>query len=299
MKTLIIGGSGVIGSKFTKQFLSEEFELLSTYFDNKLKFPNECMLDIRDRNSVEKIFKKIDPDIVIHTSAITNIDLCETDHKLADSINVQGTKNIINYSKKFSSKLIYISTSFVFDGTKTKYFENDLTNPTTYYGKTKDISEKNIINSELDFLILRTDQPYCWIESGQHTNSVLRVIDSLKAKKHHKEIVDWYNTPTYVPDFVETAKKLIINEKSGIFHLVGSDYINRFEWSKIICDCFNLNKKFIKPITSQDLKLPARRSNVNLSNEKIFNEMGIRMMGIRDGLKSMLEEEKLEQNEKF
>ena len=139
MKTLIIGGSGVIGSKFTKQFLSEEFELLSTYFDNKLKFPNECMLDIRDRNSVEKIFKKIDPDIVIHTSAITNIDLCETDHKLADSINVQGTKNIINYSKKFSSKLIYISTSFVFDGTKTKYFENDLTNPTTYYGKTKDI----------------------------------------------------------------------------------------------------------------------------------------------------------------
>lgn len=294
MKILIVGGSGVIGSKFTKQFSLEGFKVLPTYFKHRLNFLNECMLDIRNESNVEKIFKKFNPDIVIHTSAITNIDLCETDHKLADSINVQGTKNIITCSKKYDSKLVFISTSFVFDGTKTKYFENDFTNPTTYYGKTKDISEKNIIHSKLDFLILRTDQPYCWTDPGQHTNSVLRLIDSFNIKKHHKEIVDWYNTPTYVPDFVEATKKLIINEKSGIFHLVGSDYINRFEWAKIICDYFNFNQKLIEPITSHNLKLAAKRVNVNLSNEKIFNELGIRMMGIKDGLKSMLEERKLE-----
>lgn len=266
------------------------YELLSTYFDHKLNFTNECKLDIRENNNVEKIFMEFKPDIVIHTSAITNIDLCERNHKLADSINITGTKNVINCSEKFNSKLIYVSTSFVFDGLKKKNFENDDTNPTTYYGKTKDISEKKILNSKLDFLILRTDQPYCWIEPGQHSNSVLRVIDTLKAKKVHEEIIDWYNTPTYVPNFVETMQKLITNEKSGIYHIVGNDYINRFEWSKKICDYFNLNLNLIKPIKSQELKLSAKRVNVNLSNKKISNELGIQMMGIEEGLKSMLKD---------
>jgi len=293
LKILVIGGSGVIGSKIRKKFTSEKIDLFSTFMSHELNCKNDFLLDIRKKNDVEKIFDKIKPDIVIHTSAITNIDLCEDDHNLADSVNIIGTKNIIEFSEKINSKLVFVSTSFVFDGEKSIYYETDSTNPTTYYGKTKEISEKNISNSNLDYLILRTDQPYSWIESWQHTNSVLRIIEKLKAKKIHQEVTDWYNTPTYVPDFVEATNKLIFNNKSGIYHLVGSDFISRFEWAKIICEYFNLEQELIVPIKSEELKLSAKRVNVNLSNEKIFNDLGIKMMGIRDGLKSMIQEKDL------
>ena len=288
MKILIIGGSGVIGSKIRKNFPKDKFDIFSTYMDHQLNSQNDFFLDIRDKENIKKIFHKIQPDIVIHASAITNIDLCEDDHKLADLVNIGGTEKIIEISEKMNSKLIFISTSFVFDGNKSSYNENDFTNPTTYYGKTKEISEKKIIDSNLDYLILRTDQPYCWIEPWQHTNSVLRVVDTLKAKKNHREIIDWYNTPTYVPDFVKTTQKLITNNKSGIYHVVGSDYVNRFEWAKKICKYFNLNQELITPIKSQELMLSAKRVNVNLSNDKILGELGIKMMGIEEGLKSML-----------
>ena len=293
LKILIIGGNGVIGSKIRKNLPENKFKLFSTYMDHKSNSQNEFFLDIRHKENVEKIFLKIQPDMIIHTSAITNIDLCEENHELADSVNIKGTENIIKFSEKINSKLIFVSTSFVFDGKKSIYHENDITNPTTYYGKTKEISEKNIINSNLDYLIIRTDQPYCWIEPWQHTNSVLRVIDTLKAKKNHREIIDWYNTPTYVPDFVKTTQKLITNNKSGIYHVIGSDYISRFEWAKKICEYFNLNQKLIIPIKSQELMLSAKRVNVNLSNDKISTELGVKMMGIEEGLKSMLKEKNL------
>ena len=125
----------------------------------------------------------------------------------------------------------------------------------------------------------------------------MRVINTLKVKQNHKEILDWYNTPTYVPNFVEVTKKLILNKKSGIFHLVGSDYINRFDWSIKICKYFNLNSKLIIPIKSQELNLSAKRVNVNLSNKKIFNELGIQMIGIDEGLKAMVNDKNRYQNE--
>ncbi len=280
----------MIGTKIRNILQKDKVELFSTYMKHKLDSKNDFFLDIREKDKVEKLFLKIQPEIIIHTSAITNIDLCEDDKKLADSVNIKGTENIIKLSEKLNSKLIFISTSFVFDGKQSSYNETDLTNPTTYYGKTKEVCEKKIIDSKLDHLILRTDQPYCWIEPWQHTNSVLRIINTLKVKKNHKEIIDWYNSPTYVPDFVQITQKLIDKNKSGIYHVVGSEYISRFEWAEKICENFDLDQNLLIPIKSDELRLSAKRVNVNLSNKKIFNELGIKMMGINDGMKAMIKE---------
>ena len=153
--------------------------------------------------------------------------------------------------------MVFISTSAVFNGTKSEYSENDKPNPTGIYGLTKFQGEKIIQESNLPFLILRTDQPYCWKEKWQHTNSVIRVIENLEKNQQFKEVVDWYNTPTYVPDFVNATKELIQKDLEGIFHLVGSDFISRYDWSQKVADIFHLKKNLIKPIDSSELKLPA------------------------------------------
>lgn len=300
MKILIMGGSGVIGSHIVQSCLEQktdvEFTFLKHPFETKSTGHN---LDITNRDNVLSLVTKIKPDIVIHTVALTNVDLCETNKSLANLINVEGTANVIEACRKTGSNIIYVSTSSVFDGKKGRYLETDKPNPTTNYGITKLLGEELVMDSGIQYMILRTDQPYCWTEKWQHTNSVLRVLDKVGNHLALNEIIDWYNTPTYVPDFVRILFSLINKNAQGVFHVAGSDFINRFEWSLQVAEIFGLDKKLIIPIRSDSLELPAKRPNVYLSNDKVFNQTGIRMIGTREGLINMKSEIKQIKNNKY
>ena len=287
MKILIIGGSGVIGWKLLNFLNENNIHVEFTYLQHQIRFKRGRKLDISKKDLVIKTILDSNPDVVIHTAALTNVDLCETNTNLADTVNVGGIKNIVEGCKNINSKLIYISTSFVFDGKKSKYTEDDKTSPSTYYGITKSQGENLVKNSGLKYLILRTDQPYCWVEKWQHSNSVLRVLQTLKTGRTMKEVVDWYNTPTYVPDFVYATKQLIDEGQQGIFHLVGSDFINRYDWAIKTAEIFGLNKNLLKKTKSDSLNLPAKRVNVNLSNDKLYRKTGIRMKDVKEGLLDM------------
>jgi len=287
MKILVLGGTGVIGSKLVEYMADIGNEVEYTYLTNKMTLQKGHKLKITQMSSTIDLITKINPDLVIHTVALTNVDLCETNNTLADSIHIDGTKNVIEGCKITKSKLVYVSTCFVFDGKKKQYIEEDTTSPATYYGYTKLEGEKLVANSSLRYLILRTDQPYCWTEKWQHTNSLLRVIHTLQSGKILREVIDWYNTPTYVPDFVEAAHKLLEYNLTGIFHLVGSDFVNRYDFSLKVAEVFGLNRDFIKPIKSDVLKLPAKRVNVNLSNKKLEQKTGVKMKGFTEGLIEM------------
>jgi len=288
MKLLIIGGSGVIGSYLVKHFTDKGIDVEFTYLKNNL-IDGKCShkLDITCHDSTVNLISKINPDVVIHSVALTNVDECEQNHSLADSLHVDGTSNIIKGCKLCNSKIVYVSTSFVFDGTKDIYHEDDVGSPSTYYGLTKLQGEELITKSGLDYLIVRTDQPYCWSESWQHTNSVLRVLDNIKSRNIHREISDWYNTPTYVPDFVTSLSRLLDDNQQGIYHLVGSDYISRIEWALLTAEIFNFDKNMIESINSQSLHLLVKRGNVHISNEKLYRDTGIKMVGVKDGLLKM------------
>lgn len=293
MKILVIGGSGIIGSKIVKKFVESKNDVIYTYYENKLNIGIGYKLDIRKKDETIELISKVNADLVIHTAALTNVDLCEINKKLADSTNVKGTENVITGCQKTNSKIVYISTSFVFNGEKNKYSEEDEPSPTTYYGLTKLRGEEIVKSSKLSFLILRTDQPYDWKEKWQRNNSVLRVLQTLQEGKTLNEIIDWYNVPTYIPDFVKTLENLINFNLLGIYHVCGSNFVNRYEWALVTAKVFGLNENMIKSISSETLNLPARRVNVNLSNEKLFQKTGIKMMGIKEGLKSMKKSKQL------
>jgi len=287
MKILVVGGSGVIGFEAVKKLKKLGHDVFYTYYQNKIPISNGFLLDVRNKNAIIELFEKIIPDIVIHTTAITNVDLCETNQKLATEVNITGTFNIVNACIKNKCKLVYISTSFVFDGSKNKYSEEDITNPTTFYGNTKDKGEKIVKKSDLPFLILRTDLPYGIKEKWHHTNSVSRAISTIKSGEILNEISDWYNKPTYVPNFVDIMIDLLIKQEVGIFHVVGSDFLNRCDFSKTVANIFQLSEDKIKPINSKKLKLPAKRVNVNLEIKKIQKKTNIKILGIKEGLMEM------------
>ena len=283
---LIIGGSGFLGY-FLHQSLTEcGKETHSTFNTNIIKEKKFYPLDIEDKKGIMKIMDKVMPDIIIYAAGLTNVDLCEDDKKLAKSINVNGVKNVIECAKKYDSKIIYISTSAVFSGKKNEYFEDDKPDPISFYGKTKLEGEILVSNSELKNLIIRTDQPYGWKKKWHHTNSVLRILDNLKQDKIFRDVLDWYNTPTYLDDFITATTKLIEKEETGIFHIVGTDYNNRFNFAKMVSEVFNLDSDKIQSTNSSELNLSVKRSNVKLVSSKIKN-YNIIMSNFYDGLKKM------------
>ncbi len=289
MQILVTGGTGVIGYKLVKYFVDNGENASYTYLSHETEIKSAIghKLDITDTQAVLDLINKIKPNVVVHTAALTKVDLCETNHKLADAMNIEGTRNIVEACKATGSKIVLVSTSAVFDGKKSVYYEDDEVNPQYYYAFTKAEAEKIVKTSGLEFLILRTDQPYCWTEKWQHDNSVLRVINKLKAGKVMKDVADWYNNPTLVDNFVEVAFALIKKNQTGIYHVCGSDYLNRYEMALKVAEVFGLNKDLVQSMKSIELSLPAKRVNVNLNNEKAQKDSGVKLLNFEEGLNSM------------
>lgn len=288
--TLVIGGTGVIGYKIIESLKENNQNVEFTYFKNSVVNLEGHHLNIIDKDCTISLIKKLKPKIIINASSFTNMDLCERHKEIAYSTNVKGLENIIEAAKICESKIIHISTSAVFSGKKDIYKEEDKHDPISYYGITKSISEKILLASDVPHLIVRTDQPYCWVQKWQHENSVIRTIQTLNKNIQLNEITDWFNTPTYVPDFVNAIKSLISKNEEGIIHVVGSDYISRYEYSLLVCEIFKLNKKLVQPILSNVLKLSAKRSNVKLNNDKLIKKIGLKMKNVKEGLEMMKSE---------
>ena len=201
-------------------------------------------------------------------------------------------KNVVDACKKTNSKIIYISTSNVFDCKKKVFLEDDIPNPINHYGFTKLAGEKIVVSSHLPFLILRTDQPYSWVEKWQKESFVMWVLAKLGAGKIIEVFANWYNNPTFLDNFIEVTNELIKREKEGIYHVVGSDYISRYEWALKIAEIFGKNQNLIRPTKSDQSKLPAKRANANLSNSKVQKETEMMLFGVEKGLKLMLKQVK-------
>ena len=184
MTRLLIIGSGLLGNNLAKIAVNE-FTTSITYNEHPLDIEGckSYYLNIANRVDVTTLIQKLNPSYIIHTAALTNVDHCERDKRLAWNINVEGTKHIAEIARKINAKLIYISTDYVFDGNKGMYKEDEPTNPIDYYGETKLEGEKLVKNLR-DCIIVRPSVLYGW--NPVKSNFVSWVINELKKRKRDK-----------------------------------------------------------------------------------------------------------------
>jgi dTDP-4-dehydrorhamnose reductase len=280
-RLFITGGSGLFGSKFIT--ITGDYEIITTYNTNPKD--NAVKLDITREEDVLAKIETLNPDLVIHSAALTNVDYCEDHQEEADKINSQGTLNLVKACQKTDSKLIYVSTDFVFDGKKGMYGEDEKTNPLSYYAKSKLKGEEYIQNSDLDYAIARVSVLYGW-----HTNFnfVTWVINELKAGNEINIVTDEYNSPTLADNAAEAILNIYSKDKGGIYHIAGDERINRFDFAKNIASVFELDETLINPILSEELTRSAPRPmDSSLSVEKARNNLDIKLLNTKDGLKEM------------
>jgi len=284
MKMLIIGRSGLLG----RSFISDKHDIYGTYSSHMMPGQKNIHLDIRQHDKVNELIKKLKPDVVINTAYVNNVNLCETLPETTQEVNILGAYNLAKMCAKHKIKFVFFSTDYVFDGKHGPYKEGDKPNPISIYGQSKVFCE-DFIKKMQDYLILRTTVIYGY--SPNRLNFVTWVIDRLGKKRLVRIVTDQYGSPTYAPDLAAATITLLERDASGLYHLAGSTHINRYDFSKQICDVFKLDNRLIKPITSEELNQIAKRPlKAGFMCTKAEKVMGRRMLGTLEGLNKFKKE---------
>lgn len=295
-KVLVIGANGFLGTNFFKfrnleEIINLNLNLVAADLDNS-NLPSDVpfhSIDITNYDQMLRKIIKISPDIIVLTAAMTNADQCEVNKKLATKTNVMGPLNVVNVCKKTNSKLIFLSTDFIFDGTKKrgyKYKETDIPNPLNHYGRTKHEAELIIFSSGIEYLICRTAVLYGWNDKKE--NFITWILNNLKQNKAISIVTNQINSPTFIVNLAQIILKMIEKNAKGIYHTAGDHVLNRYEVALKCAEIFGCNKKLIIPIDYLEQKA-IRPKNAGLDVTKLRNLLGSRLSiyNLDDGLKYM------------
>ena len=292
MKLLITGGSGLYGSKLAQTALAKNIEVYSADIQNLSPRGNFVKIDITNNEAVEEKFGAIEPDVVVHAASLTDVDKCELNKELAWKINVDGTKNILEATRKINSFLVYISTDYVFSGEKGCYVESDAANPINYYGITKLAAEK-LVQAREEFLIARPSVIYGSTPAAGKVNFALWLIETLRKGEKVKIIKDQWNTPTLNTNLAEMTLEAIDRKLTGVFHLCGASRVSRLEFAQRIAETFGLDKALIEAACSSHFSWPAKRpedsSLDTLKAQRTFNCKPLKIAEALEQLKHELQ----------
>lgn len=285
MNVLVIGASGFLGRKVFSVFKKAGYNVKGTSFSKKSEF---IKLDITSKSDVIELFKKFKPEVVINCAAITDVDWCESHRKECFEINADAVRNLAEACKDSDAKMIQISTSFVFDGTKTdEYDEAELVSPINIYSESKVQGEKYVQSLLEDYLILRTIVFYGLNNKDDKSTFVKWVIEKLKNNTEVRVVSDQYVNPTLIDDIANAMLSLVKLNQHGIFNVNGSNSLSKYEFALQVADCFGYDKKLILPITSESLNQTAKRPMILRIDVSKLRNLGIETKNTIDGLKEM------------
>lgn len=278
VRILITGVSGQLGNEI---YNISEHENYGTYLNNKPHDSggNMFKIDLGMKDGVFSLVGKLKPDWIIHCAAVAKIDWCELNKSESWISNVEATKNIVEASNKFGSKILLVSTDYVFDGKKGFYKEDDTPNPVNFYGKTK-LAAEWWVKSTSEYIIARSSLLY----SAKRSTLMGWVLDGVK-KGNLTAATDLYYSPTLVPELAECILKLIEMNVTGVFHTAGDGRASKYELIKKLVEKLGYNSDIVKPITSNQLNLVAPRvpdSSLDISKVK---SLGIKFSKIDDAMK--------------
>jgi len=229
---------------------------------------------------------RYEPEVVIHTAAATQVDLCETQQLEAWKTNVEGTGILADSSENLGSQFILISSDFVFDGRNGPYTEEDKTQPVNYYGKTKLESEKIAAKISKNLAIVRTCLVYGTNFTMKRSNFMLWVKYCLEKNGHIRVNNDQWRTPTLAEDISEACLSIVKKNANGIFHIAGPENMRVLDLAFAIADYYKLDKELITEVPTEELEEISRRPmKSGLIIDKATAELDYKPHTIREGLK--------------
>jgi dTDP-4-dehydrorhamnose reductase len=264
-RIVITGSNGLLGQKLVKLYLSKSTYEIHALSRGENRLHNKegytyYNIDLLDKVELVQTLNQIAPSVIIHTAAMTNVDACEQQQDQCDLMNIDVVANILDYCKESDVYLVHLSTDFIFDGAKGDvYNEDDIAHPVNHYGLSKLKSEIMIQEAKIDAAILRTILVYGLVDHNDRSNIVLWVKSSLENHKDIHVVTDQLRMPTYAEDLAEACWLAVEARAKGVFNVSSNELMSIYDIALSIADAFGLDKKWIHPVVTNELNLPAKR----------------------------------------
>jgi dTDP-4-dehydrorhamnose reductase len=263
MRIFITACNGQLGTDAVS-FFSKNVEVIAY---------KDVDLDITDEEKVNVAVREAKPDVIINTAAITNVDGCESNKKLAFRVNAYGASVVARAAQNVNAELVHISTDYVFDGTGSEpYTESDKVCPKNVYGSSKLEGELSVAKYCSKSYILRT----AWLY-GPHGNNFVKTMLKIGRDKGEVSVVtDQVGNPTSTFELVRIIDAVIRSGKFGIYHATCEGVCSWNEFAREIFKCADLDVKVNDILTEQFVRSASRPSYSVLSKEKLFSNTGYR-----------------------
>lgn len=279
-KILITGSNGLLGQNLVNELLKKGTYIIYgvSRGENRIKNIERFTyfnVDLTNKKEVSDLINKINPQFIIHTAAMTNVDTCQLNKEACDKINVKAVKYLVDLCELKDIHLIHLSTDFIFDGEKGYYKESDRPNPINYYGLSKLRSENIIKDSNIKYTILRTILVF-GITIELKNNIVLWVKNSIENMQQINVVTDQLRMPTFVDDLVYACLYVVDNGVEGAFNVSSNTLLSIYDMAIEIANTFHLDKSYINPIPTSLLKQPAKRPlKTGFDLSKSFSQLNL------------------------
>jgi dTDP-4-dehydrorhamnose reductase len=263
MKIMITGANGFTGMHLCLSLVQKGFEVHALgrgesrlpSLDKLLYHP----IELTSVRSLLKIFEQVAPDVVIHTAAMSKPDICEIHRDDCLKNNVEVTRYLLEASRHFPVHFIHLSTDFIF-GENGPHREDDTASPLNFYGESKLMAEKLILQSELTASIVRPVFIYGSLLPLGRPSFIQWVQQKLLNGEKIKVVTDQQRTPTYVQDLCDAITTILTFKKTGIYHVAGKDILSPYDMAITVAKVLDLNVDLIEPVTSDTFPEPVRRA---------------------------------------
>lgn len=290
-KILITGGSGLLAINWALSIRDKyEVTLLLHHRKISLSGVSADTASLDNLDECLEVLGKHQPDIVIHTAGLTDVEKCESNLNLAQEVNVGLAKNIAIACNYKNVKLVHISTDHLFSGEDKFVTENSTPNPVNRYAKTKLQGEQQVLENYRDALIIRTNF-FGWGVKYRPSFSDF-ILSNLKADKSIDLFQDVFFTPILIDELVDKVHQLIDVGVSGIFNVVGSEHLSKYEFGVRLANCFNLDTGLINAISINDKEnLVKRPKDMSLSNAKLCQTLDCEVINLDQQLQLLKTQE--------
>lgn len=274
-RILITGASGFLGTKlYDRYFSNANNEVLGTF--NSVAREGFVHLDITNSKQVRELITYFSPDIVVHTVALSDPDICEQRREDAEEINHFGTKNIVDACRQVGARLDYISTVYVFDGEKGSYTEEDETHPINWYGETKLRAEQEV--SQLpSFGIYRFDKLYGYNGERKPNDAFSKIGKGKPFEVNSNQT----RQPLLIDDVARSLQLIQERSINGIFHLAGPDRLSKYELTVRLARLLG-KENLVVPIPEKE-QVARRPNDASISTSKV-ESMGMVFTTLEGGI---------------
>lgn len=264
MKIVIIGAGGQLGTDCGK-LLSDKHQVVSCDLPQ---------VDIGDPESVADLLAQTHPEVIINCAAYTAVDACESNQELSWRINAEGPGHLAREAARHRARLIHVSTDYVFDGTRPApqpYFEDDLPNPLSQYGRSKLAGEKAVVNNCSDYVILRT----AWLygATGKNFLKTMARLALADPARQLKVVDDQHGSLTWSRTLARQIELLLGGAVTGIVHATSEGHANWYEVARTFLAALDLPFA-MRPCTTAEYPTPAHRPANSILENRVLKAAG-------------------------